>query len=539
MASDKKISVFLIFVVVVGMTLTTVSSFLFYSAESKAITLEFRKDVDQRAASLYREVLFNFEAVRSLAILFKGRDSAKYTRFKTEAQSILIRHPSIHAVEWVPRILASDKDRYIEEIQIYLPDYQLTERSESGEMIATKEAEEYYPVYYIEPLAGNEKAVGFNLASNPTRRKSLERSASRAKPVVSEKITLVQDRDSKVAFLALHPVYKGSFDTGKHRQQNLKGFVIGVYRVNDIFQRSALSGSALGIDMDLVDETTSEPQTLINYQSRTGIVQHNSISYRKELPELWGRKWSIIAKPTIKYVSDRRSILPETIFIVGVVFTGLVALYIYIMVNRAALIQKVVIKKTCELNEANKELRILTRVDGLTGISNRRYMDEVLSKEWTRAIRNKSHIAFILLDVDFFKPYNDHYGHPQGDECLKSIAHRLNQLIHRPSDLLARYGGEEFALILAETENAMPVAKMCLRAIEDMQIPHKFSEVSDVVTISIGLCVCAPKKGSDPSMIITAADKVLYKAKYSGRNRIEVIELKDGDIDVEPTDFVI
>lgn len=539
MASDKKISLFLIFVVVMGMTLTTASSWLFYHAEEKAITLEFHNDVDQRAASLYREVLTNFEALRSLAILFKGRDSAKYTRFKTEAIDILNRHHSIQALEWVPKITASNKDRYIADIRIYVPDYNITEQSSSGEMVEAKESDVYFPVYYVQPLAGNEKAVGFNLASNAVRLKSLTESASRARPIASASINLVQDSGSQKGFLAFYPIYKGSFDTVKRRDKNLKGFVLGVYRISDIFHSSMLSGSALGIDMDLMDVTTSEPQRLIEYKSRTGVAKDDSITYLKELPELWGRKWSLIAKPTIKYVSDRRTILPQAFFIIGVVFTGLIALYIYIMFNRAALIQRVVIKKTRELNDANKQLRILTRIDGLTGISNRRYMDEVLSKEWKRAIRNQSHIAFILLDVDFFKPYNDHYGHPQGDECLKSIAHRLNQLIHRPSDLLARYGGEEFALILAETENAMPVAKMCRRAVEDLQIAHKFSEVSDVVTISLGLCICAPKKGSDPSMIITAADKVLYKAKYSGRNRIEVIDLKDGDIDIEPTDFVI
>ena len=188
-------------------------------------------------------------------------------------------------------------------------------------------------------------------------------------------------------------------------------------------------------------------------------------------------------------------------------------------------IQDVTEQKQVELrlDKSRKELEFLSRTDALTGIANRRCMDEFIDKEWPRAIRNKSSISFILVDIDFFKLYNDNYGHIEGDECLKRVATKLKSLVRRPGDLIARYGGEEFALVLAETTSAQTVAEDCRRSIEELQIQHGFSDAADVVTISVGVCTCSPTSGTNPRMIVDSADKALYKAKKIGRNRVEVV----------------
>ena len=179
------------------------------------------------------------------------------------------------------------------------------------------------------------------------------------------------------------------------------------------------------------------------------------------------------------------------------------------------------INRQNELNEANKRLKELSMVDGLTGVANRRYLDEFVAKEWMRAIRNKSSLTFILIDIDFFKTYNDNYGHLFGDECLKKVAAMLTSLVNRPRDLVARYGGEEFAIVLTETEGAETVARNCRRSIEELQIPHEFSKAANVVTISVGHCSVFPERGSDFNWVIDSADKALYEAKKGGRNRVE------------------
>ncbi|MGL1890653.1 MAG: diguanylate cyclase [Spirochaetaceae bacterium] len=179
-----------------------------------------------------------------------------------------------------------------------------------------------------------------------------------------------------------------------------------------------------------------------------------------------------------------------------------------------------------ELNIANEKLDNLSKTDPLTGIANRRYMDEVLNKEWKRAVRNNSSLSFIILDIDFFKLFNDNYGHIKGDECLKLVANQLDREIKRSTDLVARFGGEEFAIILPETEDVLETAENCRKAIENLQIPHEFSESLNVVTISVGVSTVIPTKDMNVHKLMDSADKGLYRAKESGRNKVESQNIK-------------
>jgi diguanylate cyclase (GGDEF)-like protein len=174
-----------------------------------------------------------------------------------------------------------------------------------------------------------------------------------------------------------------------------------------------------------------------------------------------------------------------------------------------------------ELQEANRKLEILAHLDGLTQISNRRSFDRFLHQEWLRLRRGGQSIALILLDVDFFKNYNDTYGHQLGDECLIKIAQALQQNANRPADMVARYGGEEFAVILSDTDEsgAIVVAQNIHQAIAQLQIPHATSEVNDYITVSIGIASLIPTVSLTPEYLIQLADQALYQAKQGGRNR--------------------
>ncbi|MBM4054199.1 MAG: diguanylate cyclase [Planctomycetes bacterium] len=178
-----------------------------------------------------------------------------------------------------------------------------------------------------------------------------------------------------------------------------------------------------------------------------------------------------------------------------------------------------------QLEESNRKLQLLSYVDGLTGIANRRHFDEMLDKEWRRSLRDKTSLTLLLLDVDFFKKFNDSYGHQAGDECLKQVAKTIHGIVNRPGDLAARYGGEEFAIILTEMnrEHAVVFAEKVRESIELLKIPHKHSTVSDHVTCSIGVSVVIPNKNISPGTLIESADKALYNAKLEGRNRIKIV----------------
>ena len=173
------------------------------------------------------------------------------------------------------------------------------------------------------------------------------------------------------------------------------------------------------------------------------------------------------------------------------------------------------------LRNANQELQKLVNLDGLTQIANRRCFDERVVYEWQRLYRERQPISLLMFDVDYFKLYNDHYGHQLGDQALLLIAQAVDQLVCRPADLLARYGGEEFIVILPNTnlEGAIAVGKNLHRAIADLQIPHQYSEVSDIITVSMGIASDIPKLDRSPYVLINQADQALYYAKQQGRNR--------------------
>ena len=174
-----------------------------------------------------------------------------------------------------------------------------------------------------------------------------------------------------------------------------------------------------------------------------------------------------------------------------------------------------------DLAAANRELENLSRQDGLTGIANRRYFDTYLLTEVRRASRERHPLSLILADVDYFKAYNDCYGHQAGDDCLRRVAAGLKAVGRRPADLAARYGGEEFAMVLPSTamEGAVDVAKSLARAIEALAIPHERSGVSTQLSLSQGVASLIPAHDTTPESIIELADQALYQAKQQGRNR--------------------
>jgi diguanylate cyclase (GGDEF)-like protein len=178
------------------------------------------------------------------------------------------------------------------------------------------------------------------------------------------------------------------------------------------------------------------------------------------------------------------------------------------------------------LKQANLELKKLVNLDGLTKIANRRCFNDRIQSEWERLSREHQPLSLLLFDIDYFKHYNDCYGHQLGDECLKSIAQALQQTLCRPADLLARYGGEEFVAILPNTEinGAIIVAEEMRMAIANLKIPHQNSDISNMVTVSIGITSLIPSPQQKTSILIKQADIALYNAKQKGRNRAIVFD---------------
>jgi diguanylate cyclase (GGDEF)-like protein len=185
-------------------------------------------------------------------------------------------------------------------------------------------------------------------------------------------------------------------------------------------------------------------------------------------------------------------------------------------------IVKLRVRNHLELKRYRDILADLSLVDGLTGIGNRRRFDEFLSREWRRSRRARTPLAVILIDVDYFKPYNDQYGHAAGDDCLREVAATIAMLVRRPADLCVRYGGEEFAAILPQTNlaGARVLAERIRAAVLALEIVHAKSDTAPVVTVSIGIAASDGADADEPDELMAEADRRLYEAKAAGRNRV-------------------
>jgi len=211
----------------------------------------------------------------------------------------------------------------------------------------------------------------------------------------------------------------------------------------------------------------------------------------------------------------------------------LLALAVIIMALTLIYVSGYIYHLLYELQNAQIALQALADTDQLTGIANRRHFDRKFKVEWRRAMREQTPISLILVDVDYFKKYNDTYGHQAGDLCLQQIAMALDSISHRPADLASRYGGEEFSVLLPVTsqENAVMLAERLRKKIESLKIEHSSSKLG-IVTISVGVSCCQPawdftgntpdeeQKVTFPAMLLTAADNALYVAKEAGRNQV-------------------
>lgn len=207
-------------------------------------------------------------------------------------------------------------------------------------------------------------------------------------------------------------------------------------------------------------------------------------------------------------------------------------------VNAVGILGCYLFERTMRKNFLNQGiLREMAQKDALTGIYNRRFFDENYERIWRQASREEKYLTVMLVDVDYFKKFNDSYGHVKGDISLKKIAEALNKLVKRPLDLVARYGGEEFVVVCynARKDFACALSERMRESIESLHIPHCSSEVTDHITLSVGAAVMMPENQLGAEFLLEAADQALYEAKRTGRNKVIIKELGDMDSIAEPS----
>lgn len=209
--------------------------------------------------------------------------------------------------------------------------------------------------------------------------------------------------------------------------------------------------------------------------------------------------------------------LTLVLFLIGIPLSIMSSL----MLDRSLRYQQLLRNSERELKAINQELQRLVNLDSLTQVANRRCLDQYLKQEWTRALREQQPLSLIIFDVDYFKRFNDTYGHLAGDDCLRTIVASVQQTVRRPADLVARYGGEEFAVILPNTdgEGSLHVAQTIQTSVHELGLKHASSPLG-IVTVSLGVATTVPSQEKTPETLVELSDKALYLAKQQGRNCI-------------------
>ena len=489
----------------------------FYDAETAYIQQQFELEVDARALAVDREILRKVEALYSLEFPFREGPFFSEDQFQRLAKPLLLRQEGILALEWVPRVLAKERADHEKEARYLHGDYEITEQEEQGVLVRAEDREVHFPVLYVAPEEGNERALGFDLASKPQVLSAIQSARDTGGMSSTGTASFGSVRGNGESFLVVLPVYHGDPANRAERRENLKGFVVGVMELS-----SLLAGSASGDGPDLttwtlVDESDPEVEKTLIRLEPVGLHLGDH-EHRAAVTEVPDRDWSLAGSPSADYFAARRTLMPYSSMFTGLLFTLVSVLFLRSSKKHAESAQE-----ARHMHQVNRTLEKLSRTDGLTGIANRRAFDETFHREWRRAIREGQPISLLLLDIDFFKLFNDQYGHFEGDVALRRVAVILCAVVSRPGDLVARYGGEEFAILLSNTdEGANVVAERCREAVEGLQIPHEVSKVAPVITACVGLATMRPSAASDPNDLLGLADQALYLAKRLGKNRVEV-----------------
>lgn len=341
---------------------------------------KFKAGIDNQASILKEEINLNLEDLYALKAFFDAIGTPSRQQFHIITTEQLLRHPDIKALEWIPRVPDSSRDNIqARAIQDGFTGFRITERSLQNRLVHAATRSEYFPVYYVEPLTGNEAALGFDLASNEIRRKSLEQARDSGKPHATARIKLVQEKSSRHGFLIFLPIYNGHPNNVSERQQQLKGFVLGVYIIQEIYEKAPHSHTAVNDDIaiKLIDNSASDENSLLYEHIPDGEVV-KAIEYEKPLGDLFGRKWSLVASPTTSYMEARENNLPFLIFLGGLIFTLLLLRYIWSILRQMAGSAEALAQSSASLIAEKARLKAIINnvVDGIITISSRGTIEE-------------------------------------------------------------------------------------------------------------------------------------------------------------------
>lgn len=503
----------LVALAVAGMLFTTsVSSWLFW-LDYRAAQQSFHEQVDNRARYLSSELRQSMEALYTLRDVIRYVDSLPAIVFDDVGAAALQRNPLLRTLQWLPRV---DQQQRLQFEQKLGPDRHIETINGDGRRQRAALSEEYFPVRYVTPQADSDMLVGVDMMNWPLFLEAANRARDQDALSMSAPLPLAQlGHLGDTGIMIVLPVYTGRPDSVAERRAALRGFVVAMINVEEFFSETLINWRQqrwLKVD-DLGVENNG---LLLQYGAPS------THRYEVIMPKFAGRQWRLAMSPKWRTISAEISLLPLAAMMLGTLMVIIVCGYLWLLQRRAKLVESLVNERTQALREANQRLASLSITDPLTGLANRRALDDYLAHEWQRAARDRSSISVLMLDIDHFKKLNDTWGHQIGDQCLRELATIMTAHFKRPADLVARYGGEEFAVILPNTDSSvLEHVNRFREALATYKIKIGGDEYLQM-TISGGLATLVPAVTQTPRDLLKLADEALYKAKRLGRNRIEL-----------------
>ncbi len=465
---------------------------------------------DEAAGIVERALARDREVLEGVARFVESLEQVDADDFRFYVQEALDRYPSLQAVSWDPIISRAERASFEQaQRQQGLTGYRVTERADDGTLIPARAREEYVPVGYIEPLADNVPALGFDVTSDEARGAAVERVRDTGDSAATPPINLVQEIDGQKGMLAFVPIFQRMRDAsgGSVPSEQVTGFAVGVYRfgalLSDAFSDPVWAGTSLALlDVTDADDPEQVAQRDAPRPPRVDGVDGSEVTTTSRALESYGRMWQVQVTPTSGQLAD-----PELFRLAGLEVVGLLIL---------GLLQSFVLVVTGVARRASYRAENLNReasTDPLTGVGNRREFLRTLEKVRVREDAEPS--VLMYLDLDRFKAVNDLGGHSAGDAMLRSVTDTLCSHV-RSRDLVARIGGDEFAIILNNcgVDRGRRIADVLAADVRALRVPTQKGPLG--VGISIGIIAIQPGDPRGVDELIRLADDACYAAKHEG-----------------------
>ncbi|MEC4718892.1 CHASE domain-containing protein [Noviherbaspirillum sp. CPCC 100848] len=459
--------------------------------------------IEQRLA-IYEQIL------RATVGLFASADTVTRNEFRAFVSSLSLQDmfPGIQGVGLSLIVPPAEKDAHVASVRAGgFPEYDIRPPGSR---------EVYTSIVYLEPFFGsNLRAFGFDMFSEPSRRIAMEEARDSGTAAISAKVVLVQESGNEVqdGFLMYLPVFRNNVSraTVEERRANILGWVYAPFRMND-FMRGAAGELASDLDVEIYDGEQVNPDALM-YDSHAEMSPGAQASKLRRVAYIHAgsRTWTVVTSAMPQFDVRMQSDRPKLILQSGISISLLIALLIWLFLDDRAR----------ALQAADQAMQ-LALYDALTGLPNRKLLDERLAVELVKARRDHSHVALLFIDLDKFKPVNDAYGHAYGDLLLKEVSRRLQSCM-RESDTASRLGGDEFVALLSRIEDDEATLRVADKILNRITEPYEIAGHTFHISASIGVAVY-PDDGSDGKSLIRSADMAMYAAKSAGRANVKLAE---------------